>query len=154
MSDKREPKPRVPPRWFVRAAWSVHRGLYRVTGGRKGLWRARAGRWGALRLTTVGRRSGRQRHVIIAYFEDGPNLVAMAMNGWGEGHPGWWLNLRERPEAEVVLADGPRRVRARPAEGEERSRLWAGWREFDPKLDAYVAQRSTETTVVVLEPRP
>ena len=25
--------PRLPPRWFVRAAWAFHRGYYRVTGG-------------------------------------------------------------------------------------------------------------------------
>jgi hypothetical protein len=34
-----------------------------------------------LRLTTTGRRTGRPRSVIIAYLEDGPNLIAMAMNG-------------------------------------------------------------------------
>jgi hypothetical protein len=31
-------KARVPPRWFVVAAWHVHRWMVRVTGGRKGLW--------------------------------------------------------------------------------------------------------------------
>jgi len=25
--------------------------------------------------------------VILGYFEDGPNLVSLAMNGWGEGEP-------------------------------------------------------------------
>ena len=37
-----------------------------------------------MRLTTVGRRSGQERKAILGYFEDGPNLVTMAMNGWGE----------------------------------------------------------------------
>jgi hypothetical protein len=31
--------------------------------------------------------------VIIGYLEDGPNLVALAMYGWDEGHPAWWRNL-------------------------------------------------------------
>ncbi len=44
-------------------------------------------RLGALRLTTVGRKSGQERSVIIGYVEDGPNLVVLAMNGWDEGHP-------------------------------------------------------------------
>lgn len=153
MSELQEPQPRVPPRWFVRIAWSVHRGLYRVTRGRIGLWRARPERWGTLRLTTLGRRTGQRRHVILAYFDDGPNLIALAMNGWGEGHPAWWLNLRENPVAEVVTVAGRRQVRARVAEGEELSRLWAGWRELEPKLDAYAAHRSTETPVVILEPQ-
>ncbi|WP_255408473.1 hypothetical protein [Cryobacterium sp. N22] len=33
--------PRLPPRWFVVLAWKVHRAVFRVTGGRRGLWRAR-----------------------------------------------------------------------------------------------------------------
>jgi hypothetical protein len=44
-------------------------------------------------------------------------------------------------------------VRARAAEGEERSRLWARWRDIDRQLDAYAALRSSETAVVILEPR-
>jgi F420H(2)-dependent quinone reductase len=154
MSVEREAKaPRVPPRWFVRLAWSVHRGIYRVFGGRIGLWRPRPNGWGALRLTSTGRRSGRQRSVILGYFEDGPNLVTLAMNGWGEGEPAWWLNLRAHPEATVDLVGGRRLVRAHAATGEERERLWARWREIDANLDGYAARRSSETAVVVLRPR-
>jgi F420H(2)-dependent quinone reductase len=154
MSDKDEQRARIPPRWFVVLAWYVHRGIYRVTGGRRGLWRPTNTRWGTMRLTTTGRRTGRQRSVIIAYFEDGPNLVGMAMNGWADPEPAWWRNLQAHPDATVALVDGSRPVRARAATGDERSRLWDRWREFDAKLDATAALRSTETTVVVLEPRP
>jgi deazaflavin-dependent oxidoreductase (nitroreductase family) len=154
MSSEREYRPRLPPRWFIRLFWHAHRGLYRVTGGRAGLWRPKANRWGALRLTTTGRRTGCERSVIVGYFEDGPNLIGMAMNGWADGEPAWWLNLQAHPDAKVVLADGPRLVRARVAVGDERSRLWARWREIDKKLDAYAARRSSETAVVILEPRP
>ena len=146
--------PRVPPRWFVRLAWSTHRGVYRLFGGRVGLWRPRAGRWGTMRLTTTGRRTGRQRGVLLGYVEDGPNLVTLAMNGWGEGEPAWWLNLQAQPDASVHLVDGRRLVRGHAATGDERARLWSRWREIDPKLDAYAALRSSETAVVVLEPSP
>ena len=146
-------QPRTPPRWFVLAAWRVHRGLYRVSGGRF-LWTPANKRgWGALRLTTTGRRSGTERSVILGYLEDGPNLVTLAMNGWGDGHPAWWLNLLARPDGVVRLAgQEPRPVRARPAEGEERERLWQRWRSLDAELDAHAASRSTPTPVVVLEP--
>jgi deazaflavin-dependent oxidoreductase (nitroreductase family) len=155
MPGERESRPpRFFPRWFVRFAWSVHRSLYRATAGRIGLWRPKGNRWGAMRLTATGRRTGRRRSVIVGYFEDGPKLVTMAMNGWGDGEPAWWLNLQAHPDAEVRLADGPRLVRARAAAGDERSRLWARWREIDKNLDAYAALRSTQTAVVVLEPRP
>ena len=146
--------PRVPPRWFVRSAWRVHRALYRVTGGRFGLWRPKPDRWGTMRLTTVGRRSGQPRTVILAYLEDGPDLFTLAMNGWGEGEPAWWLNLGADPDATVELPGGSRQVRARAATGDERTRLWSRWREIDKQLDGFAARRSTETAVVILEPRP
>jgi F420H(2)-dependent quinone reductase len=145
---------RLPPRWFIRGAWVVHRSIYRITRGRMGLRRASPGQWGMMRLRTVGRRSGAERVAILGYFEDGPNLVTMAMNGWGGPEPAWWLNLQARPEASVELVDGPRLVRARAAEGDERARLWARWAEYDPGLDAFAARRPHETAVVILEPAP
>lgn len=146
-------KPRLPPRWFVVTAWHVHRGIVRVSGGR-GLWPPRPGKWGTLRLTTTGRRSGEPRKVIVGYYEDGANLISMAMNGWGAAEPAWWLNLQARPEAVVELAGGDRReVVGRAAVGEERDRLWQRWREIDKDLDGFAARRPHETAVVVLEPR-
>jgi deazaflavin-dependent oxidoreductase (nitroreductase family) len=147
-------RPWLPPRWFIRLAWYIHRGLYRITGGRAGLWRPRRNRWGTLRLTTTGRRTGRQRCVILGYIEDGPNLVTMAMNGWGEGEPAWWLNLQAHPDATVDLVDGRRRVRSRAATGDERARLWNRWREIDARLDDYAAMRPSETALVVFERQP
>jgi F420H(2)-dependent quinone reductase len=153
MSVTPPPSPRLPPPWFIRAAWAVHRTVHRLSRGRLGLWRPKPGKWGTLRLTTVGRRSGKRRVAILGYFEDGPNLVTLAMNGWMDGEPAWWLNLQDAPDASVTVADGRRAVRARPAEGDERSRLWARFRDSDPALDSYATRRSSETAVVVLEPR-
>jgi F420H(2)-dependent quinone reductase len=143
--------PKVPPRWFVHVAWRVHRALYRVSGGRF-LWTTSNKRgWGALRLTTVGRKSGQERNVIVGYVEDGPNLVVLAMNGWQGGHPSWWLNLEAHPDAVVRLAGQPARpVRALPVAGEERDRLWRRWVAVEPQLDGYAGRRSTETPVIVL----
>ena len=146
--------PRHPPPWFVHAAWRVHRALYRLSGGRF-LWATSNKRgWGALRLTTLGRKSGQERSVIIGYIEEGPNLVALAMNGWDEGSPSWWLNLEAHPDAVVRLTgEDPRPVRARLAAADERDRLWQRWVAVDPRIEAFSGQRSTETPVVVLEPR-
>lgn len=91
--------------------------------------------------------------MILGYFEDGPNLVTMAMNGWADPEPSWWLNLQAQPDAVVVVRDGLRLVHARAAHGDERSRLWSKWREIDAGLDDLAALRSSETAVVVLEPR-
>lgn len=145
---------RVPPAWFEHVAWRGHRLLYRL-GGDRFLWTPTNKRgWGALRLTTTGRRSGRARSVIVGYLEDGPNLVTLAMNGWQEGHPAWWLNLQAEPDAIVEVAhERPRPVHARAAAGEERDRLWQRYAAVEPNLDAYAGLRTTATPVVVLEPR-
>jgi deazaflavin-dependent oxidoreductase (nitroreductase family) len=147
-------KGRLPPRWVIVSAWHIHRRIVRASRGRRGLWPPRPGKWGALRLTTRGRRSGEERKVILGYFEDGANLVSMAMNGWGAPEPAWWLNLQAHPEAVVELAGGRRReVVGRAAVGDERDRLWQRWRELDKNLEGYAARRPRETAVVVLEPR-
>jgi deazaflavin-dependent oxidoreductase (nitroreductase family) len=149
--------PRTPPRFVIRIVWMLHRTAYRLTGGRFGLSRPRTGsKFGMLRLATVGRRSGQPRIAIVGYFEDGPNLVTLAMNGWGRSEPAWWLNLQAQPDTTVGLADGSRAVRARAVIGAERDRLWARFADFPgwgDDIDALATRRSTETAVVVLEPR-
>jgi hypothetical protein len=69
-------KARLPPRWFIETAWHVHRLIVRTSLGRKGLRPPRRGKWGALQLTTKGRRSGEPRSVILGSYEDPPNLVS------------------------------------------------------------------------------
>jgi deazaflavin-dependent oxidoreductase (nitroreductase family) len=108
-----------------------------------------------MRLHTVGRVSGKPRVTMLGFYEDGPNLVTIAMNGWAKSEPQWWLNLRARPDTTVDLPDGTRKVRAHIAEGAERERLWNGlsrYRGWGEDLDALASQRGRETTVVVLEP--
>lgn len=148
---------RTPPRGFIRLFWLLHRAAYRATGGRFGLQQPASGqRFGMMRLATVGRRSGKARVTIIGYYEDGPNLVTLAMNGWGKTEPAWWLNLKANPDTMVGLPGGPRRVRARAATGTERERLWARFRDFPgwgADIDALAASRPIETAVVVFEPR-
>lgn len=147
---------KLPPRPIVRTFWSLHKALYRVTGGRIGLRQPKHGAtFGMLRLHTVGRHSGQARIAMIGYFEDGPNLVTLAMNGWGKAEPAWWLNLQATPAATVDLPGGSRRVRARAVTGAERDRLWAAFANYPgwgDDLGALSARRPGETAIVVFEP--
>lgn len=144
----------VPPRVVVRAAWAIHRAIYRLSRGARGLSRPRPGRYGMLRLRTTGARSGVERAVIVAYYLDGDAYVTVAMNGWAAEHPAWLHNLRAHPEAFVDTVDGPHPVRAREATGEERQRLWDGYDAYSPgaSLDDYSVGRVREAPVVVLDP--
>lgn len=155
MAGERPPSPEspsLPPPWFIRLAWAIHRAIYRLTGGRRGLWKPKPGKWGTMRLTTIGRKTGKERVAILGYFEEGSNLVTMAMNGWMEAEPAWWLNLQANPVTRVETKDGIRKVRGRAATGEEHDRLWAKWAEIDEKLDGYATRRPGGTAIVILEP--
>ena len=154
MSEASKESPSLPPRWFIRSFWVLQRAAYSVTGGRFGLRTARADRWGMLRLRTVGRLSGKERTAILGYFEDGPDLVTTAMNGWADAEPAWWLNLQAHPDVTVDLTGGSRAVRARAGNENERPRLWAMLATYDKDLDGYAARRSRETVVVILSARP
>ena len=155
MSGSSKKSPSLPPRWFIRSFWAGQRAVYNVTGGRLGLRGATGTRWGMMRLRTVGRRTGEERAAILGFFEDGPDLVTMAMNGWADAEPAWWLNLQAHPDAIVDLPGGESRaVYGRAADPDERPRLWAMQATYDKDLDGYAARRSRETAVVILSPRP
>src|SRR5262245_57450684 len=118
------PSPSV-PHWLIRLIWTFHRTLYSVSRGHVGLRTPNEHRWGTLRLTTVGGRTGRERVAIVGYLEDGADLITPAMNGWMGPDPCWWPNLQSTPDATVQLPTGERRtVRARAAAPDERQRLW------------------------------
>jgi F420H(2)-dependent quinone reductase len=155
VSEATQKAPPAVPRWLVRTIWLAHRTAYRLSGGRFGLRPPTDSKWGMLRLTTVGRRSGKERVAIVGYIVDGANLVTPAMNGWADPEPAWWLNLQARPEATVQLPAGSREVTAHAATGEERARLWARLVGLGSSAytDASAALRSRETAIVVLEPR-
>ncbi|MFC3397212.1 nitroreductase/quinone reductase family protein [Microbacterium amylolyticum] len=79
-------------------------------------------------LAPEQRRNGRNRHNQPSGREGSGTRHTLAMNGWGEGHPAWWLNLMACPEATIELADGSRHnIRARAAHGDERARMWEQW---------------------------
>jgi hypothetical protein len=73
-----------------------------------------------MRLTAIGRRTGRRRSVIVGYCEDGPNLVTMAMNGWGSRRACLVAQPAGAPGRRGRLAGGARLVRPRAAAGDER----------------------------------
>jgi F420H(2)-dependent quinone reductase len=156
MTATENPQVKPVPRPLLQTFWTLHRAMYRVTRGRIGLQRPERGaKFGMLRLHTVGRRSRKERVTMVGYFEDGSNLVTLAMNGWGKSEPAWWLNLQANPAATVDLSGGAREVRARAAAGAERDRLWATFRDYPgwgSDIGALAAHRASETAIVVFEP--
>lgn len=142
----------LPPRPVVRLAWKIHRGLVRYSDGRLGLTEPTPDKEGLAQLTTIGRKSGQERIVMIAYLKDGDDFVTIAMNGWAEADPAWWLNMIANPKATLLTKTGKVPVAGRAAElGAEHDRLWQRWRELDKFIDQHSHRRS-HTPVVILTP--
>jgi hypothetical protein len=60
MTDKTESRQAwLPPRWFIRSAWVVHRWIYNPTGGRRGLKILTESEWGMMRLYSRTHRGSR-----------------------------------------------------------------------------------------------
>ncbi|MBN6041280.1 nitroreductase/quinone reductase family protein [Amycolatopsis sp. 195334CR] len=130
----------------------AHRGLLKVTGGRVG-WQASG--MPVLELTTVGRKSGQKRSVMLtAPVHDGDTLVVVASRGGDDHHPAWFLNLRDNPEVEVALKGAPAKpMRARIATAEERGELWPRIAGDFRNYRAYQDKTEREIPLVLLEPR-
>ncbi len=134
-------------RFAMRAAGSLHRGLYRLSGGRFG---TALGGMQVLLLTTTGRKSGQARTWPLAYFRDGERVIVVASAGGEPKHPAWYLNLRDNPAVTVQLGATTRRMTATTATGDERARLWARIVAVAPNFADYQRKTTREIPVVIL----
>jgi F420H(2)-dependent quinone reductase len=143
----------TPPRVWFQAVWFVHLAIRRPSGGRLGTRTPGEDRVGMLFIPTLGRKSGQPRVNGLFYFDDGPNVVAVASNAGADRDPAWWLNLRDQPDAEVELAGRRRPVRARAATPEEAERLWPRLVAANPDFAEYRAKVARTIPIVILQPR-
>lgn len=129
----------------------VHQWLYELTDGRIG---ATLGGRPMLLLRTVGRRTGTPRTAALLYVRDGDAYAVVASKGGAPQHPGWLHNLRARPDVEIQVGRERMPMRARIAEGEERSRLWARADAVNQgQYSVYQSRTTRRIPVIVLEPR-
>lgn len=105
-----------------------------------------------LLLDVVGRRSGLVRQTPVIYLLDGDTPVVLASNGGAPRTPSWWLNLRAAGTAHVWLRGQERyQVRVRELLGEERTRVWAAFRQMYPAIEEYRTFTTRELPLVALD---
>jgi deazaflavin-dependent oxidoreductase (nitroreductase family) len=125
-----------------------HVRAYRETDGERGYhWRGTA----ILLLTTTGRVSGEERTTPLIHRVDDDKWVVVASKGGAPEHPDWYKNLEADPRATIQVKSERIAVRARAAQGDERTRLWRLMKEVWPPYEEYQEKTEREIPVVVLE---
>ncbi len=127
----------------------AHIARYRETNGEVGY------EWNGVRtllLTTTGRRTGQPRTSALIFGRDGDDYLVVASTGGAPKHPAWYLNLTERPDAEIQVRADHLKVVARTASDAEKPRLWKIVTEVWPNYDVYQGRTERSIPVVVLSP--
>src|SRR5258705_6964879 len=109
----------VPKDLISKTVTSFHRLVFDLS---KGKVAGKASGMPVLKLTTIGRKSGQRRSTMLTSpLVEGENLVLVASKGGDDRDPDWFGNLVANPEVDVVMDGSNRKMRARVAEGVERT---------------------------------
>jgi deazaflavin-dependent oxidoreductase (nitroreductase family) len=139
----------------------LHRGLDRWLSP-LGVWVMRRTKGGVagpfhvdvLLLTTLGRRSGKERTVVLQYFPDGEAMVVAAANDGGASHPGWYFNLVSQPAASVEIAGRKMAVLAEELAPDEAVAWWQRILIRCPEYERYARATSRAFPIIRLVPTP
>ncbi|HEY2061525.1 MAG TPA: nitroreductase/quinone reductase family protein [Amycolatopsis sp.] len=140
----------MPTDFTVKAMNAIHRGILKISGGKAG-WHVSD--MPVLKLTTIGRKSGQPRTVMLTSpIQEGTTIVVVASRGGDDIHPAWFLNLRDNPQVEVSYRGEPTRgMHARVATAAERARLWPLVVADHKNYAEYQTKTTREIPLVLLE---
>ena len=105
-----------------------------------------------LLLHHTGVKSGKERINPLAYQSDGGRYVVFASKGGAPANPGWYYNLKARPDVRIEVGTDTIPVVASEATGEERERLFRTQVENVPQFGEYEKQTDRVIPVIVLTP--
>ena len=107
-----------------------------------------------LLLTTVGRKTGKNRTTPLGYFEQDGAYVIIASNAGSDKHPFWFLNLQNNPKVKMQIKDKEISAVAQEAEPELRKKLWARLVNLSPQYGQYEKSTKRQIPVILLQPVP
>jgi deazaflavin-dependent oxidoreductase (nitroreductase family) len=141
----------MPSDFAMKTMNAVHRTLLKVSFGKVG-WTA--GNMPVLELTTIGRKSGQPRSVMLTSpLQEGDSIVIVASRGGDPTHPAWFVNLRDNPQVQVAYKGAPKKAMvATVASPEERARMWPIVTASYKNYAGYQTKTDREIPLVVLSP--
>lgn len=133
----------------IRSLVPVDRRLLRATKGKYTLFGP--GSMPELLLTTIGRKSGKQRVSPLSYVRDDDRALVLGSNFGQESHPAWSGNLLAEPQASVTMGGTEIPVTASLLTGDERDR---GLQKFlaYPMYRSYLSRTDRELRLFALSP--
>lgn len=142
----------MPSDFVLKTMNAVHRTVLRVTGGKAG-WQT--GSMPVVQLTTIGRKSGEPRTVLLTspVQQDG-TIVVVASRGGDDQNPAWLHNVRANPQVRVVYKGRPEQeMNARVANDAERAELWPKVIAVGKQYAGYQNKTERQIPLVLLEPQ-
>jgi deazaflavin-dependent oxidoreductase (nitroreductase family) len=134
---------------IMKAANGLHVVLYRLSGGKLA---NEIANMPILLITTFGRKSGKPHTNPVAYLKEGQDYLVAASVGGMDWHPGWYLNLKKRPQAKIKVGDKTFDVKATITAGEERTRLYEKFKAASSNFVKY--EKATRRVIPVIRLTP
>jgi deazaflavin-dependent oxidoreductase (nitroreductase family) len=131
-------------KWFM----TINTLLLQLSRGQIG---SKLGKQTILILHTIGRKSGQDRAIPIAYFDYESHYLIVASNWGKDGQADWYLNLKKDPHAKLEVNGNTVSVVVHEAQGEEYDRLWKFAAEHHPPYLEYQKMTTRHIPIMVFE---
>jgi deazaflavin-dependent oxidoreductase (nitroreductase family) len=136
-------------KWIFQIFLAIHKGLYRISGGRIGGKMQGAE---VLLLSTVGRKSSKKRVTPLMFIRRDKSFVVVASNGGQPSHPGWYYNIQDQSPIEVQIMKKTYIVSATEAQGDQRATLYEQFINVSEQYARYAQNTDRDIPVIIFTP--
>ncbi|MHB8464101.1 MAG: nitroreductase family deazaflavin-dependent oxidoreductase [Acidimicrobiales bacterium] len=135
----------------AKALTAFHRSIFDLT---KGKVAGKAFGMPVVKLTTIGRKSGKQRDTMLTTpIHDDTKVVLVASYGGDDRHPAWYVNLSANPKVTITMQGTRRDMLARTASADEKQAMWPTVTSAYKGYAGYQEKTDRDIPLVILEPR-
>ena len=120
---------------------------FRANGGRVAQFEGRP----LLLLHHKGAKSGTDRVNPLVFLPVGDDFAVFGSKAGADTNPAWYHNLQAHPDTTIEVGTETIPVRARVAEGDERTRIWEEQKRENSNFAEYETLTTRQIPVVILE---
>jgi deazaflavin-dependent oxidoreductase (nitroreductase family) len=128
----------------------VHVFMYRLSNGKLGGRRKESK---VLLLSTIGRKTGKERVTPLRYIKHGDDFVIAASNWGQENPPAWYFNLKANPNIQIQDMDQHIKVKAEEAGDDLHAELYPRFVKADSRFADYPTTAKRQIPLILLHPQ-